>query len=475
MKKFRNVLLVAAFILKEMNLMADVQNVPQLALYPVPNGIRYTHHNNDFSVCVRLPGEEWQDLYEYLVTVDMDNRQSASMVMFDFSGKVEVRVKLNYGTLSSVKIRPLSKGIEPTVKGNYISFFLTRPVKLSVEVNGDRQHNLHVFANPMETEKPNPDDPDVIYFGEGIHVPENPDENFFTIPSNKTVYLAPGAIVRGKFICKNVENVRFIGRGILDHPAEGFLLEYSKNIEIDGITVINPRHYTVCGGQTDGIKIRNLKSFSCEGWSDGLDFMSCSNVEITDVFMRNSDDCIAIYTHRWKYYGDSKNYTVTDAILWADIAHPVNIGTHGNTEIEGNVIENLRFSNIDILEHDEDDRNYQGCIAFSVTDHNLVRDAVFENMRVENITEGQLVNLRVLFNEKYSTGPGRGIENVTFKNIFYDYTGWPENPSIIEGYDERRGVKGVTFENIVLNGKRIKTFEEGNIRVGKYTGDIILK
>lgn len=446
----------------------------ELVLHPLPQSIRYTHHNNDFSVFVRLPGEDWQDLYEYKVIVDMDNPQPASMVQFDFSGAVEVLVKLNYGVLRDAVIRPLSKGIKPAIKGNYVFFSLTEPAKLSVEVNGDRVHNLHVFANPPETEKPAPGSPDLVYFGEGIHVPED-GGRVFRIPSNKTVYLAPGAVVRGTLVCDRVENVRIIGRGILDNPDRGFELKFSRNIEIDGITVINPQHYTVLGGQSDGIKIRNLKSFSAKGWSDGLDFMSCSNVDIEDVFLRNSDDCIAIYTHRGEYYGDAKNYRVKNAVLWADIAHPVNIGLHGDTSIEGNVIENLRFSDIDILEHDEDDRDYQGCIAFSVSDHNLVRDGIFENIRVENITEGQLVNFRVLFNRRYSAGPGRGIQNITLRNVYYDYTGWPENPAVIEGYDEKRGIKDVVFENIVINGKRIKTFEEGNIRIGKFTENITLK
>jgi hypothetical protein len=449
-------------------------NAQELVLHPIPDGIRYTHHNNDFSVNARLPGEDWRDLYEYKVMVDMDNPQPASMVQFDFSGTVEIRVKLNNGILNDVKIRPLARRILPAVKGNYISFFLSEPAKLSVEVNGDRLRNLHIFANPLETEKPDPGDPGVIYFGEGIHMPEPPQKEF-VIPSGKTVYLAPGALVRGKFVCDRVENVRFIGRGILDNPERGFELKFCKNIEINGITVINPRYYTVCGGQTDGIKIFNLKSFSCQSWSDGIDLMSCSNVDIEDIFMRNSDDCIAIYTHRWDFYGDAKNYRVKNAVLWADVAHPVNIGLHGNAEIEGNVIENLFFSGIDILEHDEDDRNYQGCMAFSVSDHNLVKDVVFENIRVENITEGQLFNLRVLFNEKYSAGIGRGIENITFRNIYYDYTGWPENPSIVEGYDEQRGIRGLVFENIVINGKRIKNFGEGNIRIGKFTENVVLK
>jgi hypothetical protein len=453
-----------------------VSTKTELLIHPVPSGIRYTHHNNDFSVCVRPRGGDWQDLYEYKVIVDMDDPQCASMVQFDFSGEVEVLVKLKHGVLRDVTIRPRAKNILYEIRDNYVSFFLTEPAKLSVEINGDRRHNLHVFANPMETEKPEAGAPaGVMYFGEGIHESEDKDTKGFNVPSNTTVYLAPGAVVRGKFICDRVENVRFIGRGILDNPERGFELRFSKNIEIDGITVINPQHYTVFGGQTEGITIRNLKSFSCKGWSDGIDLMSCSNVHIRDIFMRNSDDCIAIYTHRWEFYGDAKNYSIQDAILWADVAHPINIGLHGDTSGEGNSIENLRFSNIDILEHDEDDRDYQGCMAFSVGDHNLVRDVAFENVRIENISEGRVFSLRVLFNKKYCTGPGRGIENITFKNIFYDYKGLPENFSIIEGYDKNHSIAGVGIENFMVNGKRIESFEEGNIRLGRFIEGINLR
>src|SRR5690606_2075571 len=108
------------------------------------------------------------------------------------------------------------------------------------------------------------------------------------------VYMSPGAVVQGKFVCNKVENVRFIGRGIILNPERGFEVTHSRNIEIDGITVINPSHYTVYGGETNGIKINNLKSFSNGGWTDGIDLMSCSDVHINDIFMRNSDDCIAI-------------------------------------------------------------------------------------------------------------------------------------------------------------------------------------
>ncbi len=440
-----------------------------LNIHPVPQGIVYSHHNDDFTVRVRIPGGEWEDLFEYKVKVDLDNPQNASMVQFDFEGKVEMMVKVNNGWIHDVKIRPSTKGIEHTVKGNIIYFELNEPSKLSLEVNGDRVHNLHIFANHIETEQPDPDDENVIYFGEGIHKPGDLPGNIFRISSGKTVYLAPGAIVQGKFVCDKVENVRFTGRGIILQTERGFELTHSRNIEIDGITVINPAHYTVYGGECQNLKIKNLKSFSCNGWSDGIDLMSCSDVTIDDVFMRNSDDCIAIYGHRWTYNGDVSNYNITKAILWADVAHTINIGGHGDS----NIIENINFSDIHILQHDEDDRFYQGCISINISDGNTARNLNFNNIWIDNIEEGQLFNIRVLHNPKYSISPGNNIKNIRIKNVYY--TGYGENPSIIEGFDDKRIIEDVIFENIFINGKKAVSFEDANIKVGKHTSGISIK
>lgn len=464
----RKILYLFIFIMFVTAVNAQILNIAS-----IPKELIYSRHNHDFTVCVRIPGGEWQDLYEYKVEIDSDNPQLASMVQFDFEGEVEIRVKVNNGMIHDVKIRPENKNIDFTRNDNLIYFNLNKPAKLSLEINGDRLHNLHIFANEPEKEIPSPDDPNVMYFGAGMHKPKDLPGDAFNIPSNTTVYLAPGAIVNGKFVCNKVENVRFIGRGIILEPQRGFEIIFSKNIEIDGITVINPTHYTIYGGESTDLKINNLKSFSSKGWSDGIDLMSCSDVTINDVFMRNSDDCIAIYTHRWDFYGDARNYQITNAVLWADVAHPVNIGLHGDVTNGGNVIENIYFKDIDILEHDEDDRNYQGCMAFSVSDHNLVRNIFFENVRIANIQEGQLFNLRVLYDEKYSNGSGRGIKNVHFKNIYYN--GYGENPSIIEGFSDEENIENVTFENIVINGKRIKSFEEGNIKIRKHAKNIKLK
>jgi polygalacturonase len=465
MQKFCSILFFVCFW--------QATNAQELITYSAPQAVIYSMHNDDYTVKVRKPGGQWQDLFEYNVKVDMDKPQDASMVYFDFSGTVEIFVRKNNGKLQSVKLRPSSYEIKPLINSNTITFTLNESKKISIEFNDDKLHNLHLFANGIEKNRSDSNDANVIYFGPGVHYPKDSVKKTFNIPSGKTVYIAGGAVVRGKFICDSVQNVRIIGRGIIDKPQEGVAISFSKNIEIEGIIFINPAHYTVSSGASKNITIRNIKSFSSQGWSDGLDFMSCSDVVIDDVFMRNSDDCIAIYGHRWKFYGNAKNYSVANSTLWADIAHPINIGTHGNTNIAGDTIENIVFKNIDILEQDEDDPEYEGCLALSVGDFNLVRNVRFENIRVDDFEEGQLLNLRVIFNRKYNTGPGRGIENIYFKDI--TYYGINNSPSIINGLDKDHMVKGVTFENLRINGKIITTAAEGNIKTGEFTKGVVFK
>lgn len=427
----------------------------QAQVVTYPDGLKANMpHNDDYTVRVRILGGDWKDLFEYKVQVDMDAVQNASMVQFDMGETVEVMVKKNNGTIREVDIRPLNNNIRYRQTKNAILFKLDKPQYLSVEFNGDRLHNLHLFANPLETEIYKEAVNGVMYFGPGVHRPLDLPNNQIRIPANTTVYLAPGAVLKAKLLVDGVENVRIIGRGILDHPIRGIEVTNAKNVTIDGITVVNPEHYTVFGAGTEGLTVKNLKSFSCKGWSDGIDLMCCRDVLIDNVFLRNSDDCIALYNHRWNWWGGSANIIVQNAVLWADIAHPINIGGHGDSESPiGEVIENLIFRQIDILEHDEDDVLYQGCMAIDCGDKNLVRNVLFEDIRVENIQEGRLFHLNIRFNKKYDKAPGGGIEDITFRNITYDGVG--ENPSLIKGIDSNRKVKNVLFENVMINGQRM--------------------
>lgn len=473
-----------------------------------------------FTVKLRIPGGKWQELPVYKVKVSsgVDARSTeqdqhsqegrlvnmgpkdSAMALFDFSGQVEVEVTYNSGVIHSAKIRPLSSGLKPTVKGNTFSFLLAQPRNLFLEVNGSTFDGLHLLANEVENNTPDRNDPNVIYFSPGTH-----HIGRVMIPKGKTVYLAAGALVEGSFLMSHTENVRISGRGLLYQPTsrtdnapiekipslppasspfrkDALLVEFSKDIEIDGITVL-PQSYTVLIGQSEHITIKNVKSFSSGSNHDGIDVFSSSDVLIDGVFLRNSDDNIAIYGHRWNYYGDTERVTVQNATLWADVAHPILVGTHGDSS-KPETLEDLSFQNIDILDHREPQLDYQGCMSLNAGDANLIRKVRFDDIRVEDFRQGQLLNLRVFFNSKYNTSPGRGIEDVLFRNI--TYSGMHANPSIIAGYDDNRSVKNIIFENLVINGTPIsddmpgkpgfyKTADMARVFVGEHVGRVTFR
>ncbi|MGY5354136.1 endo-polygalacturonase [Wenyingzhuangia sp. IMCC45467] len=435
----------------------------KLFAYPAPNDII---QNTDFTVKVRTPGGDWQDLPEYNVKVDevknsKHNTQNASMVYFDFEGEVEVAITYNKGDVETSRIRPLSYQIASNTDGNTIMFKLSKPRNLSVEVNGDIFHNLHFFANPIQKMIPKKKDSNVLYFGPGVH--EIPNHKL-VVPSGKTVYLAGGAVLKGQIAINNVENVKVLGSGMIDQSIKGGIhISNSKNIEING--VFTTQCFT---GGSNNVSIKNVKSMSYFQWGDGMNVISSNNVIIDGVFNRNSDDCTTVYGTRLGFVGGCKNITMQNSTLWADVAHPIQIGTHGNTP-NPEVLENLNYINIDILDHKEAQLDYQGCMSINAGDSNLIKNVRFENVRVEDFRQGQLVNIRVFYNSKYCTSPGRGVENVLFKNITYN--GKNAELSVIAGYDENRKVKNIVFENLMINGVLIHDDMENKPKWYK-TGDM---
>jgi hypothetical protein len=425
----------------------------QLVTYQAPDG---SVRNTDFKIQVRQKGKEWREVAAYSAKVantigTKSVSENVSVAGFDFSGEVEVMVTSNREQVHQVRIRPLSYNIASRVTGNSVGFTLHNPCNVSVEINGDIFHNLHLFANPLEISKPNAADTNVIYFGPGIH-----QAGLVKVPSNKTVYIAGGAIVHGELLIDGVENVQVKGRGILtqqnnNKPAtlsNNIRILSAQNIRVEGIIIL-PNKSSILMGESANVSIDNIKSFSAEGWGDGIDIFCSKHVLINGVFMRNSDDCIAIYGHRWSFYGNTTDILVRNATLWADIAHPVLIGTHGDSD-HPDTLGGMRFSNIDILDHHENQIDYQGCLALNAGDDNLLRNIFFDSIRIDDFRKGQLVNIRVMFNKKYNTSAGRGVEDILFKNI--SYTGSRATMSVIAGYDEKSKVKNVVFENLCING-----------------------
>lgn len=472
-----------------------------LVVYKAPIG---AIGREDFSVSVRTPGDSWEELFVYEAKVDMHQVRQTSMVYFDMEGTVEVMIVCRNKSVEQAVIRPLSANIPFERNGEVILFTLDRPCKLSIEINGERFSNLHLFANPMEENAPQPDDPnvhllnpaihrsedisrlaetpsapddkapDIIYFAPGMHYLE---ENTLCIPSNTTVYIAGGAIVVGSLVCERVENVVIRGRGILYMSdflkttyLRGVQIRFSNNISVEGIILLDPPHYSIYIGKSEYIRIRNFKSFSTRGWCDGIDMMASSHIDIEDVFLRTSDDCIAVYGTRGDYQGDTRNVHVCNSVFWADVAHALNMGIHGDHHRDGDIIEDIVFENIDILEHHEPQVNYWGAMSINAGDKNTIRNVTYDNIRVEEFELGQLLDIRVVWNKDYNPVAGNRIENITFRNITYN--GANTNPNRIHGFDAERIVEGVRFVNLRINGELIMNSEKGNFDINEYANGI---
>ena len=432
------------------------EKLHQVFTYPAPNGAPLKH---DYDVFVQPRGrKEWTKVDTYMAKVNASvggGKHAVSEIsycMFDFTGDVFVKVVSKNRNFSSARIRPHYRGTMARVLNDTtVQFLLFQPENVSVELDGDITNNLLVFTSkpPVSKEEAEREAKrngrEFKYYAPGFY----DEQDTLFVESNTTVYLAGGSYFTGTFAINDAANVSIVGRGIARPPRgyEGCHVHRSKNVLVEGMTL----NTCPVGGSTD-VTLRDIRSISHPGWGDGLNVFASSNVLYDRVFCRNSDDCTTAYATRKGFSGSTRNVRMSNSILWADVAHPIFIGIHGNPEV-GDTIEHLVYENIDILGQAEPQVDYQGCLAINCGDGNLVRDVLFDNIRIEQIEDGCIAQVKVGYNQKYCTAPGRGVQDVTFRNVRYD--GERPNLSIVNGYDADHSVRNVTFERLKINGQPI--------------------
>ena len=452
--KYRKLLLVALWCCPFATLSGQTSS-PQLLTYPAPEGAPMKH---DYEVFVQPQGtENWTQVETYMAKVNAPIGNSKhrvseiSYALFDFTGDICVRVVTKNRKFGSVRVRPDHCGVKATVANDSTAIFqLSNPENLSVEFDGSITDNLLLFTSqpPVGVEEARQQAESqgrkFVYYEPGLYA-----ERSIRMPSNTTVYLSGGSYFTGTFAINDAENVSIVGRGIA-RPADGYEgchVRRSRNVLVDGL-VVN----TCPVGGSDGVVLHDVRSISHPSWGDGLNVFASSNVLYDRVFCRNSDDCTTAYATRKGFKGSVRNIKMQHSTLWADVAHPIFIGIHGNSEDPDSIV-GLCYEDIDILCHSEPQVDYQGCMAINCGDNNLVRDVTFQDIRVEQIHQGSLLQVKVGYNQKYCTAPGRGVEDIVFRNI--QCYGEPPCMSVINGYDEERRVRNVTFEGLSVNGRII--------------------
>ena len=443
------------------------QKLHQVFTYPAPQGAPL---KNDYDVYIQPRGQkEWTKIDTYMAKVNApvgEGKHKVSQIsycIFDFTGDVFVKVITKNKKFKSARIRPDYRGTIANVQNDsVVQFLLFQPENVSVELDGNITDNLLVFTSKPTISK---EDAEKVaktqgrafrYYPAGMYTDET-----IKVPSNTTVYLDGGSYFSGTFAIEDAENVSILGRGIA-RPAKGYEgchVHRSKNVLIDGL-IVN----TCPIGGSAGVTLHDVRSISHPQWGDGLNvFGGSSDILFDRVFCRNSDDCTTAYATRKDFNGSVRNVRMRNSTLWADVAHPIFIGLHGaaagpNPE-KRDTVENLLYENTDILCQAEPQVDYQGCLAINCGDNNLVRNVTFDNIRIKLSSlagekpQASILQVKVGWNQKYCKAPGLGVENITFHNI--RYYGAQPYMSIINGYNEERKVRNITFEGLKINGRAI--------------------
>ena len=270
---------------------------------------------------------------------------------------------------------------------------------------------MHVFADPMPDYGVDIHSPDVIYFGAGEH-----DVGMLELKSNQTVFIDEGAVVYACIHAIDAENIKILGRGILDNSKnkEQILfeaneennstavnnavrlhtvqLEYCTDVEIDGITIRDSLVYNIRPIGCEDLRIKNVKIIGCWRYnSDGIDMHNCINVHISDCFIRTFDDSICVKGFDCYYEGDVeaevrkamyrngraydvfKNVVAEKCVIWNDWGKALEIGAETRAE----EICNITFRNCDVI-------HLTGTVLDCMNvDYADVHDVTFSDIRIE--------------------------------------------------------------------------------------------
>lgn len=455
-------------------------NAGEIVVYPAPTGADLA---DDFTV---KAGTQEVAVYDSEV---------GALAYFSFGGKVTVTV-VPKRQFEQVDIRPTSRKIAHTVQNGTIQFVLDRPGNFSIELDGDIERPLLIFASPFEGKRPQPGDEGVHYFEGGrIH-----DAGQIRVDSNETVYIAGGAIVRGRIRASGAQNVRVMGRGILDGSHRDYktrMVEFVEcaNVLMDGIIVLNSYGWTVVPVKTDDVLINNVKIVGWRDNDDGVDIVGCHNLTVSRSFLRTKDDCIAVkaspgyfQTEAQSGMRDVRNVNVVDSVLWnAEWGNAMEIGFELQTES----VSDVTFKNCDIIHVERG-----GTFTIHNGDYATVERIRFEDVRVED-SRDKLLELRVGLSiysadcpwelhrknpdrrrspggqwvpvegaERVKFAKNRGhIRNVYLKNVQVFGKRMPK--SYLIGYDSEHTVEGVLIENLTFNGMQIWDAQRGNFNVDK--------
>ncbi len=438
----------------------DIELIDEFEVYPpLPNNL---YKSDRYSVTIGQNNSS-ADSYVYMGSNEFPLNSRPFMTdfnhwtAFSFSGTVTVSVTIpSRTTINSSIVRPKSRNITPTISGNTVSFTVDKPENLYVEIDGEEEHPIFIFANPMETNIPSPNDPGVIYFGPGVH---DIGETYNNIDSGTTIYIAGGAYVKGLLKGKiNANPITIRGRGILsgiEYPHEETWTKHlidlpgSQNqtdITLEGIILTNgPKACVTTRGAT---LVDNVKFLGFERNSDGIS--TGANSVIKNSFFKVNDDSIKLFDN---------NMQVFNNVIWQQVVGSI-FQLSWNLQRD---VTNVEVYDIDVIHFDR----VQGTLAHKLNGAVIgcrnIRGGNLSNIHFSNIRlehqPYQLMGLQIK-DDMLGFDEGTGsIQGITVTDVLSERT--PRIISYIDGNGTNTGeINDVEFCNILYGGNKVSKIED---------------
>ena len=423
------------------------------------------------------------------VRAEMVTDTPFNVAMFSAEGECEVEITI-LKNMDKFKLSPTAYGLYPTQNGNKITFKFDAPKHLLFEMNDTVP--LILISTPYETEIPDKNDPNVLYFDKGIHEP-----GIINLKSNQTLYIASGAVVIGRIQGVNIENAKVLGRGILeskkyttpDYPGmkdaeitknvlsgmnrtKAIFFQGSKNCKVDGIGVRNCKEWQNLYLLDKDFEISNMNTMGIHVNNDGIDLDTVENFKIHGNFIMAGDDGFGWHTLR---ANDTKEAPTRNIVAENNTIYNVTAGNaiRFGSSMETDLWENIAIKDTYIL------KARGSGIMFDIQDWSWVKNVNIENVYIEDAPGDAIIDISITKGvysndvEKthvFAKDDYRGhIDGITIKNLFAEAGAGIR----VEGYDDKHLVQNVTLENINVAGETLSDVSQ--IKTNNYVKNLIVK
>lgn len=319
----------------------------------------------------------------------------------------------------------------------------------------------------------------VVYLKQGAYVLA---EHVYDITSeeDENNCIEPGAasdnafgLTRRPFVnFYNCNNIKFVGRGVLDlshldrRERRGVVFTSCKNIEVRGIKIVNSPEWSFIGYCCENINIKDVDIFGYRQNSDAFAICNSQGGLIERCFARSGDDLFDVKALSAPDNTPSENITFTDCVAWGGKARCY--GIHGEVnrpirnitfkdsavicrdatwnnnriaslavivELAEGSIDGVTFDNIEIF---RDDGRAMACVIFTEEIGDM------ETTEINNFTADNIVFKNITYNaamkSKFSAANETNTVNVTVENANFRCFNSARNSRLMFETDEYANV-----------------------------------